>query len=146
MGWGSRKTNVEGGLPKKGAPWTFCKFKGGDLARKRVVIFLRGGLIPQCTHCLYTQPTLVCELAVNARFSVFMVVWCIRNETLFVGTVTREHVKTGERRKNYRISNLSKHFELNLELELLSQVKDCFYNKIGKRECAARQEKLLMNF
>ena len=29
----SQKTNLEGGLPKRGA-WTNCRFKG-DLARKR---------------------------------------------------------------------------------------------------------------
>ena len=144
MGWGSRKTNIEGGLPKKGAPWTFCKFKGGDLARKRVVIFLRGGwYLNAHIACI---PSLLLSASSRWTLGSLSVVWCIRNETLFVGTVTREHGKTGERRKNYRISNLSKHFELNLELELLSQVKDCFYNKIGKRECVARQEKLLMNF
>ena len=36
-----KKTNIEGGLPKKGA-WTVCRFKGEDSARKRVVFF-RGG-------------------------------------------------------------------------------------------------------
>ena len=40
---GSRKTNVEGGLPKKGALVSLPIY-GGDLARKRVVVFLQGDL------------------------------------------------------------------------------------------------------
>ena len=45
-GGGSRKTNIEGRggkLPKKGGggAWTVCQFKGGGLAKKRRVVFLR---------------------------------------------------------------------------------------------------------
>ena len=48
------KSNVEGGLPKKGGAWTVCRFKGRegrgrDLARKRGGGVLEEGLIPQCT-------------------------------------------------------------------------------------------------
>ena len=25
-----QKTDIEGGLPKKGGAWTFCRFKGGE--------------------------------------------------------------------------------------------------------------------
>ena len=45
---GSRKTNIEGGLPKKvgggGVAWTVCKFKRGQgLDKKEGVVFVRGG-------------------------------------------------------------------------------------------------------
>ena len=42
---GSRKTNIEGGLPKKvgGGAWTVCKFKRGQgLDKKEGVVFVRG--------------------------------------------------------------------------------------------------------
>ena len=50
-GGGSRKTNIEGGLPKNGGLGQFADLRGGGLARKRGVVFLRGKgwLIPQCT-------------------------------------------------------------------------------------------------
>ena len=50
---GSRKTDIEGGLPKRGT-WTVCRFKGGGGAwqeRGRGGVF-EGGLIPQCTLCV----------------------------------------------------------------------------------------------
>ena len=40
-----------GGLPEKEVSWSVCRFKGGDLARTRGVLFLRGVLITQCTIC-----------------------------------------------------------------------------------------------
>ena len=43
-GGGSRKNNIEGGLPKK-MGLRQCQFKGG-LGKKEGVVFLRGGLIP----------------------------------------------------------------------------------------------------
>ena len=42
----SRKTNIEGGLPKMGGggTWTVYQFKRGEgLGKKRKVVFLRGG-------------------------------------------------------------------------------------------------------
>ena len=45
---GSRKTNISRGLPKNGG-WTVCCFKGG-LARKRGVVFLRGGWYPNAHY------------------------------------------------------------------------------------------------
>ena len=41
----SRKTNIEGGLPKTGGgTWTVYQFKRGEgLGKKRKVVFLRGG-------------------------------------------------------------------------------------------------------
>ena len=50
-GWCSRKTLVEGGLPKKGA-CTVWRFKGkkGKLARKRGGVFEGAGLMHQCTR------------------------------------------------------------------------------------------------
>ena len=46
----SWKTNIEVGDCLKRGAWIVCRFKGG-LARKRGVVFLKGGegLIPQCT-------------------------------------------------------------------------------------------------
>ena len=44
----SRKTNIEGGLPKKGGLGYFAYLRGG-LARKRGVVFLRGGWYPMHT-------------------------------------------------------------------------------------------------
>ena len=41
-GGGSWKTNIWGGLPKKGGLGQFVDLRG-DLARKRVVVFLREG-------------------------------------------------------------------------------------------------------
>ena len=41
------------GMPKKEGAWTFCRFKGGYLARKRELGF-RGGLIRQCTVSVLT--------------------------------------------------------------------------------------------
>ena len=40
---GSRKTNIEEGDCLKRGAWTVCWFKGGGLARKMGVVFLRGG-------------------------------------------------------------------------------------------------------
>ena len=74
MGWGSRKTNIEGGLPKKGAPWTFCKFKGEDLARKRVVIFLRG--FDTSMHTLPVYPAYSC-LRDRGERSVLCLYGCV---------------------------------------------------------------------
>ena len=37
---------------KKGELGQLADLRGGDLGRKRVVVFLRGGLTPQCTLCL----------------------------------------------------------------------------------------------
>ena len=45
---GSRKTNIEGGLPKEvgGGAWTVCKFKRGQgLGKKEGVVFLRGKVV-----------------------------------------------------------------------------------------------------
>ena len=47
LGGVHEKTNIEGGLPKKGA-WTFCIFKGG-LGKKNGGGSFEGGVIPQCT-------------------------------------------------------------------------------------------------
>ena len=56
--WGaSWKTNVEGGLPKKGA-WTVCWFKVA-LARKRKRGCFSGGMIPQCTLCIFSKLWLI---------------------------------------------------------------------------------------
>ena len=48
----SRKTNIEGGggLPKKGGLGYFAYLRGG-LARKRGVVFLKGGVDTPCTLC-----------------------------------------------------------------------------------------------
>ena len=44
MGRGSRKTNLEGKLSKKGGLGQFADLRGGDLARKRGrFFFIRGG-------------------------------------------------------------------------------------------------------
>ena len=48
-GGGLRKTNIEGGLHKKGA-WTVCRFNGGAWQERGGGVF-DGGLIPQCTIC-----------------------------------------------------------------------------------------------
>ena len=48
-GGSSRKTDIEGGLPKKGGLGQFADLReggGGGLARKRKVVFLRGGDTP----------------------------------------------------------------------------------------------------
>ena len=44
-GGGSTKNKYRGEdcLKGGGGAWTVCRFKGGDLARKRGVVFLRGG-------------------------------------------------------------------------------------------------------
>ena len=47
---GSRKTNIEGGLPKKEGLGQFADLRGGDLGRKEGVGLFEGELIPQCTH------------------------------------------------------------------------------------------------
>ena len=44
-GGGSWKTNVEGGLLKKGGAWTVCQFKGG-LGKKEVSDVFEVGFIP----------------------------------------------------------------------------------------------------
>ena len=48
---GSRKTNIEGRLPRKGGggAWTVCRYKRGGLGKKEGVVFFKGVLIPQCT-------------------------------------------------------------------------------------------------
>ena len=50
---GSRKTNIKGGLSKKGA-WTVSRFKGEELGKKEgvVVVFLRGQGV---THYVLTN-------------------------------------------------------------------------------------------
>ena len=50
LGGAYEKPICRGGLPEKEGAWTVFRFKAG-LARKREVVFLRGGrrLIPQCT-------------------------------------------------------------------------------------------------
>ena len=46
------KTKIEGALPKKGGLGQFADLRGeGGLGKKEGVLFLRGGLIPQCTLC-----------------------------------------------------------------------------------------------
>ena len=47
-GGGVTKNQYIGGLPKKGV-WTICRFKGGGLAKKRVVVFLMGVNTPMHT-------------------------------------------------------------------------------------------------
>ena len=47
-GGGFTKNQYIGGLPKKGRLGQFADLTEG-LAKKRGVVFLRGGLIPQCT-------------------------------------------------------------------------------------------------
>ena len=47
-GGGYKKPIYRGDLPEKEGAWTVCRFKG-DLAEIEGVVFLRGGLIPQCT-------------------------------------------------------------------------------------------------
>ena len=37
--WGSRKTNKEGGLPKKGGIGQFADLRGGELGKKEGVVF-----------------------------------------------------------------------------------------------------------
>ena len=41
-GGGSRKTNIEGKIPKKGGAWTVCKFKGGLGKKERGGVFEEG--------------------------------------------------------------------------------------------------------
>ena len=51
---GSLKTNIEGGLPKKGGLARLANLRGGGgLARKRGGGVFEGGLIPQCTLCVF---------------------------------------------------------------------------------------------
>ena len=40
-------------FPKKGRLGQFAELRGEGLAKKRVVVFLRWGLIPQCTLCMF---------------------------------------------------------------------------------------------
>ena len=42
----------EGKLPKRGGAWTVCQFKGGGLARKRRVVFLRVAWYPNAHYVL----------------------------------------------------------------------------------------------
>ena len=53
-GVGSLKTNIEGGLPKKGggggAAWTVCQFKGGAWQEREGLCFWEGGLIPNAHY------------------------------------------------------------------------------------------------
>ena len=54
MGGCSRKTNIEGGLSKRGEGWTVCQFKAGGLGKKEeggVFEAGGGGLIGQCKLC-----------------------------------------------------------------------------------------------
>ena len=46
-GGGSRKTNLKGGLPKKGGVGQFANLRGDRPGKKEGVVFF-GGLIPQC--------------------------------------------------------------------------------------------------
>ena len=46
LGWEFVKNWYREGLPKKGGAWIVSRFEGGSLARKRVVVFLRGGSYP----------------------------------------------------------------------------------------------------
>ena len=45
---GSRKINIYGCFPKRGELRQFADLRE-DLARKRALVFLKGGSIPQCT-------------------------------------------------------------------------------------------------
>ena len=49
---GSQKTNIEGGLPKRGGggSWTVCWFKGEAWQERGSGVF-EGGLVLQCTLC-----------------------------------------------------------------------------------------------
>ena len=48
-GGGSRKTNIDGGLPKRGGLGQFANLMRGGLGKKEAGVFLRGRVMPQCT-------------------------------------------------------------------------------------------------
>ena len=53
MGRGSRKTNIEGRLPKKGGLGQFADLRGGGgLARKRGWFFFKGGGVDTPMHTM----------------------------------------------------------------------------------------------
>ena len=49
------KNQYRGGTALKGRAWTVCRFKGGGggLARKRGMVFLRGGWYPDAHYELH---------------------------------------------------------------------------------------------
>ena len=66
---GSRKTNIQGGggggggCLKRGA-WIVCRW---GLGKKEGVVFLWGGLIPQCPLCTYAQLNNKLKLALHLQ-------------------------------------------------------------------------------
>ena len=55
-GGGSRKTNIDGGLSKRGKAWAVCQFKAGGLGKKEEGGVFEagrggGGVIGQCKLC-----------------------------------------------------------------------------------------------
>ena len=83
-----KKNNIEGGLPKKGGL--------DSLARKNVVVFLMGGLIPRCTLCLHKynknchsqiEETVPCKSAAETSK------WIIATETVTCMIATERSTK-----------------------------------------------------
>ena len=69
---GSRKTNIEGGLPKKEGLGQFAALRGeGGLARKRGWCFWGSGLIPQCTQWLWCQECIFYYTPRKKRYTLY---------------------------------------------------------------------------
>ena len=78
---GLRKTNIEGDCLKRRA-WKVCKFKGGGLARKREIVFLRGCDTPMHTMYVFIKDIIEKRTVTGTCIFSFKLV-NLKNKTIF---------------------------------------------------------------